>query len=62
MYKYAEFIQNEKNDKLKLCLSKAHEINQGKDLMSQFFDCYDNLIKDYAEMQEKIGIEFSNII
>jgi hypothetical protein len=62
MYKYVEYLQNEKKDKLKICLDKAHEINKGKDLISQFFDCYEDLIKDYTEMQIKIGSEFSNII
>lgn len=62
MYKYAEHVQNEKKENLKICLEKAHEIVQGKDLMSQFFECYEILVKDYTEMQEKINIEFSNII
>jgi hypothetical protein len=62
MFKYTEFLQNEKQDKLKICLNKAHDVNQGKDLIAQFFDCYEDLINDYGDMQMKISTEFNNII
>jgi hypothetical protein len=62
MYRFAEGRQNAKKEKLTSCLDKAHDIKTGKDVVSNFFICYEDLIKDYTDLEEIVAKEFSNII
>ena len=62
MNKFTDNIQNKTKEKLNICIETASDITKGKDLISQFFDCYKDLLKDYSDMQIKISNEFNNII
>ena len=62
MYKFAQDRQNEKTEKLSTCLDKAHDMKEGTDLVSNFFKCYEELIKDYSDLENIMSNEFSNII
>jgi hypothetical protein len=62
MYKFAEERQNDKKEKLSVCLEKSSDMKGGKDVVAKFLSCYEDLIKDYSELEGIIANEFSNII
>lgn len=60
--KFVENLQEEKKNKLMQCSNTAKDIKNGTDPLSNFNTCYEDLIKDFEDMEIKIRTEFSNYI
>jgi hypothetical protein len=60
--RYVEELETKNSTKLNECIEKTKTIEEGKDFVENFANCYDNLIKDLQQLQFDVKREFSNYI
>jgi hypothetical protein len=63
--KFVEDLQEKTREKLSNCIEDAKDFkteNSGEEKVVVFFNCYDNLIKDFESMEKEIKKEFSYFI